>query len=489
MKITSGFATCVAPCVRITYVALMTWLTRSVTAVHQAHAQADRKKEEQLQSQAEDLRKAEDSLRTLTASEAAARNASMDALAQVVEVQETLRAARENQGMKESEELSSMHARMMQASSVIQQLNARIAKQMTSATDAEHHKNVLDARIRHLQGEVEALQQTVAEEKRAVVVTRDLHARSVALLSSERQHAEKHKRENERALREANEQIAQLRSQTRKQLAQIKEMETLARAASSSSSSSSSDEEEDEGEGTNNTFRRTQSGGQSPATLKSWLYMLWLLTLKLGEADAPSRIMVDADSQTDDAHHQHKHKGAEQAAAPKVYADAGVQTQVEEGKRKSIEEDFWNWMVIKAEKDVEKGAVKMLADSQILTTISSVLSEKAIVDFADGERFRPLMSLSSFLWMWMITESRDKDKAKAELHKFISNLLVRVRGLQNERRRIVFSSGQKDPLLQRMMMFARFLGLWVSDPLDPAVTLKPIGPGGMYASLLRPHDL
>ena len=231
-------------------------------------------------------------------------------------------------------------------------------------------------------------------------------------------------------------------------------------------------------------------------TLKSWLYMLWILTLKLGEPDAPpddvegaARNMVDADSQTDDAHHQHKHKGAEPAAAPKVFADAGVQTQVEEGKRKSIEEDFWNWMVIKAEKDVEKGAVKMLADSQILTTISSVLSEKAIVDFADGERFRPLMSLSSFLWMWMITESRDKDKAKAELHKFISNLLVRVRGLQNERRRIVFSSGQKDPLLQRMMMFARFLGLWVSDPLDPAVTLKPIGPGGVYACCLRPHDL
>ena len=91
----------------------------------------------------------------------------------------------------------------------------------------------------------------------------------------------------------------------------------------------------------------------------------------------------------------------------------------------------------------------------------------------------------------MIAENRDKDRAKVELHNFVSNLLVRVRGLSNERRRIVFSSGQKDPLLQRMMIFARFLGLWVSDPLDPAITLAPIGVGGLQvylASLVRMRE-
>jgi len=141
--------------------------------------------------------------------------------------------------------------------------------------------------------------------------------------------------------------------------------------------------------------------------------------------------------------------------------------------------------------DVSKGAVKMCTDSHILTTISSVLSEKAIVDFADSERFRPIQPLYGFLWLWMIAENRDKDRAKVELHKFVANLLVRVRGLQNERRRVVFSSGQKDPLLQRMMMFARFLGLWVSDPLDPAVTLQPIGLGGLQvylATLVRARE-
>ena len=118
-------------------------------------------------------------------------------------------------------------------------------------------------------------------------------------------------------------------------------------------------------------------------------------------------------------------------------------------------------------------------------------SEKALTDFQDLERSRPLQSLSSFLWMYMHKEFREKERAKIELQKFVSNLLARVRKDSAEAAVTIFSGSSRDQLRQRMMMFARFLGFWVTDIYDAQKIYDPIGPGGLQvflSTLLRARE-
>ena len=166
----------------------------------------------------------------------------------------------------------------------------------------------------------------------------------------------------------------------------------------------------------------------------------------------------------------------------KEFRSFGVQTNVTEGNRKSVEELFWHGTLQAAEKEVaamQQGGkkIKFFSDAGILTVINNVYCEKAIADHADKESKKSLQPLSSFLWMWMLTEHRTRDKAKDEMHKFLTNLLVRVRG--KDVRKVVFTMGARDPMLARMMLFARFLGLWVTDPLDSSVSLQGIAIGGL----------
>ena len=110
-------------------------------------------------------------------------------------------------------------------------------------------------------------------------------------------------------------------------------------------------------------------------------------------------------------------------------------------------------------------------------------SEKALTDFQDLERSKSLQSLASFLWMYMLKEFREKEKAKIELQKFVSNLLARVRKDPAEGTVTVFSGQSRDQLRQRMMLFARFLGFWVTDIYDAQKIYDPIGPGGLQVFL------
>ena len=304
----------------------------------------------------EELSKVQEALRSITDAEEAARNASVASQAQVVEMQENLRMARQSKTTSESEELQGMHRRMTQASSVIQQLNDRITKQVMITKDCEFQKSVVEARARQLESDLLAIRSTVDEEKRATMVSRDLHAKSVALLAAERQHAERNKKESEKSVRNAHEQVAALKTQIKKLQAQVREFESKARSPlpSSSSSSSSEEEEEEQENGGGARLQRTQSvtrrAGQMPATLRCWL---WILTLKLAEIDTDEHrekvAKVDVGAQTEGtAHLKHKHELEE--ASRKEFAEAEVQTDVETGKRKSMEDDFWSWIVSKAEK-------------------------------------------------------------------------------------------------------------------------------------------
>ena len=71
---------------------------------------------------------------------------------------------------------------------------------------------------------------------------------------------------------------------------------------------------------------------------------------------------------------------------------------------------------------------------------------------------------------------------QVELHKFVANLLMRVRQ-DSSLRAINLFSANRDVLQHRMMLFARFLGFWVSNPLDPQKIYDPIGPGGLQVYL------
>ena len=305
-------------------------------------AEAETKQEEQLKGLREQLSKVQESLRSMTDAEEVARNASVASQAQVAEMQETLRVARQSKATTESEELQGMHRRMTQASSVIQQLNDRITKQIMITKDCEFHKSVVEARARQLESDLLAVRSSVDEEKRATQVSRDLHARSVALLSSERLHAEKNKKESDKSLRNATEQVNQLKAQVKKLHARVRELESKARSPLPSSSSSEEEEEEEE-------EKVTRKAGPVPATLRCWL---WILTLKLAEIDTSTNEKVvdkvDIAVQTEGTVHL-KHKNAHEEASRKEFAEAGVQTDVETGKRKSIEENFWLWVVSKAE--------------------------------------------------------------------------------------------------------------------------------------------
>eukprot|EP00802_Teleaulax_amphioxeia_P001791 Tamp_01793.p2 GENE.Tamp_01793~~Tamp_01793.p2 ORF type:complete len:411 (+),score=68.49 Tamp_01793:2255-3487(+) len=309
----------------------------------------------------------------------------------------------------------------------------------------------------------------------------------MASWSAAKSHAEKSKVDYESQLQESADEINRLRARDHKMRDEIKSLELRARPAP---------EMWDEDTQTENT-------SLLPRAIKSWI---WLLTLVIAESVAfgedghaadsfegvnesnPNRFArarkprtEEAEVQTDDVHVGDLVE-TETNVKRVALCTSETQTTVNEGNKMTVEEAFWQWIVTRAEKDVAQQRVKPMTDPQVLSVISAVYSEKAIADFHDQERFKPQQSLSSFLWMYMLKEFRDKDTAKVELHKFVANLLMRVRQ-DSSLRAINLFSANRDVLQHRMMLFARFLGFWVSNPLDPQKIYDPIGPGGLQVYL------
>eukprot|EP00960_Hanusia_phi_P006828 195040-Hanusia_phi.AAC.3 len=193
---------------------------------------------------------------------------------------------------------------------------------------------------------------------------------------------------------------------------------------------------------------------QSTQTERSVNKWLWLLTLKMMTMNE-KEFTRDTASQTETVRIDGVVTGKAKLATKSTMT--AVSTQDETLSEQDL---WWGEILKKCENEVRIFDLKreiQMPEQQLLVQISSIYAEKAIIDFIDHEKERPLQNMQEFLFMYFLRECRGRQKAEAALVRLVTNILVKIRGRERDKKtgaREIPRSAYR----HRIGLFARFLG-------------------------------
>mmetsp|Transcript_51977 Transcript_51977/g.161664 ORF Transcript_51977/g.161664 Transcript_51977/m.161664 type:complete len:966 (-) Transcript_51977:90-2987(-) len=197
---------------------------------------------------------------------------------------------------------------------------------------------------------------------------------------------------------------------------------------------------------------KPDSSSRSTQTERSVNKWLWLLTLKIMTMN--ERDMTrDTASQTETVRIDGVVTGKAKLVTKSTMTAVSTQDDT-----LSEQDQWWNEILKRCEQEVRIFDLKreiQMPEQQLLVQISSIYAEKAIIDFIDRQKERPLQNMQEFLFMYFLRECRGRQKAEVALVRLLTNILIKVRGREKK------SGAREIPrsaYRHRIGLFARFLG-------------------------------